>query len=108
MGVMCIRLGLCEAPDIAQNIEIGKHRGVGRPANVPAKSAWLEQPKTYTSQFIKPIQQTQSQDNSASTSKQSEASAQNIDPILPSTLPSGVEKRGRGRPLGSLNKKKKV
>ena len=50
---MGIRLELCEAPLIAQTVDIGKHTRVGRPANVPQKSAWLERPSNYFSQFYK-------------------------------------------------------
>ena len=36
-----------------QNIEIGQHRGVSRPSQVPVKSAYLEQNTNYKSQFCK-------------------------------------------------------
>ncbi len=104
---MCIRLGLCEAPPIAQNIEIGKCRGVGRPTNVAPKSAWLEQPSTYSSQFYKPtvsasIPSTSSSSASASQEKLPEEN--NIDEEIPTAQ---APNRGRGRPPGSLNKVKK-
>ena len=54
---MSIRLGLREASLVAQNVEIGKHRGVGRPAIVAKKSAWLDQPN-YSSQFTTTTQVT--------------------------------------------------
>ena len=48
---LSIRLGLCEAPLVAQNVELGQHRGVGRLSQV--KSAYLEQNTNYTSQFCR-------------------------------------------------------
>ena len=42
---------LCTAPTVAQNVPIGEHRGSGRPAKVPIKSAWLSQGDTFISQF---------------------------------------------------------
>ena len=48
---LCIRLKLCTAPTVAQNVPIGEHRGSGRPAKVPIKSAWLSQGDTFISQF---------------------------------------------------------
>jgi hypothetical protein len=45
MHLVCIRLKLCTAPTV------GEHRGSGRPAKVPIKSAWLSQGDTFISQF---------------------------------------------------------
>ena len=105
---MCIRLGLCEAPPIAQNIEIGKHRGVGRPTNVAPKSAWLEQPSTYSSQFDKPTVSASipptSSSSSAWPSQDKLPEVNSIDEEIPTAQ---APKRGRGRPPGSLNKVKK-
>ena len=92
---MSIRLGLCEAPLIAQNVEIGKHRGVGRPATIAKKSAWLDQP-SYFSQFTS--------DPSTSVPASNSASAKVSESDKVPTIFTG---RDRGRPPGSLNKKKR-
>ena len=50
---LAIRLKLVEVPIEAQNVPIGKHRGVGRPSKVPNSSCYLGETQN-ASQFVKP------------------------------------------------------
>ena len=98
-----IRLGLCEAPSTAQTVDVGKHRGVGRPTNVPEKSAWLEQPTNYVSQFTKISSSIATIATTATTSDTAVAS------VAPTASNSEINPpKLRGRPPGSKNKPKKI
>jgi hypothetical protein len=107
---MGIRLGLCDAPLVAQNVEIGTHRGVGRPANVAPKSAWLESQDNYVSQFVSKSQLSISQASQESTAQPSSTIVNNNPCTSDSVATNNSEKvtKKRGRPPGSKNKKKKT
>jgi hypothetical protein len=103
-----IRLGLCEAPSAAQTVDVGKHRGVGRPTNVPEKSAWLEQPTNYVSQFTKissSIATIATTDTIATTATTSDTAVASVAPTASNSEINPPKLRGR--PPGSKNKPKK-
>ena len=106
---MSIRLGLCEAPEVAQTVPINEHRGVGRPVTLAKKSAWLEQPANYKSQFTLSTQTNLTQlissnQDTASASNYTTIANEDHDSILNTNTEAVVTKK-RGRPPGSLNKK---
>ena len=108
---MSIRLGLCEAPEVAQTVPINEHRGVGRPATLAKNSAWLDQPIKFTSQFNMPkqfissIQATATATASASNNETLDEEGETINSLNTNVI--AVQPKKRGRPPGSLNKKGK-
>ena len=87
-----------------QNILISAHRGVGRPATIPIKYAWLDQPSSYVSQFPKPKTTINELIICDITSKQISSELTNTN-----TAANAIEKtiaKKRGKPFGSKNKQK--
>ena len=105
---LCIRLNLCQATPEVQTIEIGKHRGSGRPAKLPIKSALLHETDSYVSQFSTTITTTATLTVITSTNA---TSNDEIISIANNTVPevntsTEPKQPKRGRPPGSKNKAK--
>ena len=82
--------------------------GVGRPTNVPEKSAWLEQPTNYVSQFTKissSIATIATTDTIATTATTSDTAVASVAPTASNSEINPPKLRGR--PPGSKNKPKK-
>jgi hypothetical protein len=91
----------------------GEHRGSGRPAKVPIKSAWLSQGDTFISQFKAPflpvIESITTPTTVPTTTNEATTSTNEADAStnIPTTLTNEPKKRGRPKDTDEVKASKK-